>query len=192
MRHSPIMRFGSDRVVPQSPQALCRLAGRHKYFDGYWQNEAFFADPDLIRRRVRDHIQTTEAGQAAHDIVVHYRTYGDEFRPERRRVPGVDYVRRALQTLAAGGARLSDIALVSDDPALARQQLGEVADRMIVHLDGSPLADLNLMLNARNLILTNSSFSWWGGYCTEADQVIYPFRDGMFHYPAPARRFRCL
>ena len=192
MRRSPLLQFGSDHAPPRSLKALRHLAERHQYFDGYWQSEAFFADRDLIRSRVRDHMRPAGAAPIAYDVVVHYRTYADEFRPERRGVPGVGYVRRALANLAAEGAPISGIALVSDDPARARLQLGELAFPMVVHPEGSPLADLALMLQARSLILTNSSFSWWGGYCSEADRIIYPLRSNMFHYPAPARRFRCL
>ena len=49
-----------------------------------------------------------------------------------------------------------------------------------------------LMLRARALILTNSTFSWWGGYCGHADRVLYPPRGALFHYAAPAARFEVI
>jgi hypothetical protein len=45
------------------------------------------------------------------------------------------------------------------------------------------------IMAARNLILTNSSFSWWGGVCGVATSIFYPANQGFAHYPRPAARF---
>ena len=69
------------------------------------------------------------------------------------------------------------------------ERLGALADRVTPLDGGGAFGDMAAMLKARSLILGNSSFSWWGGFCGEAERVIYPRRDGFYHYPAPASRF---
>jgi hypothetical protein len=87
---------------------------------------------------------------------------------------------------------LPEITLISDRPESARRMLESFGAQVRIYDSGSAYGDFSAMVHARNLILTNSSFSWWGGFCSEAETVLYPRNDGFFHYPAPARRFKCL
>jgi len=54
---------------------------------------------------------------------------------------------------------------------------------------GTAWTDMALMLKARTLILTNSTFSWWGGYGGQAETILYPATGALFHYAVPASRF---
>jgi len=156
----------------RSPADLASLAHRGRYFDGYWQYEGYIADPDTIRTRVRAFLDSKAAGAGIHDIVIHHRGYREEHIPSRRRGPSADYVARASELIERRHGHTSDIVVISDDVAGA-----------------DPFADMTVMLNARALILANSSFSWWAGYCGDASIVTYPERGGAFHYPAAARSF---
>jgi hypothetical protein len=126
------------------------------------------------------------------EVAIHYRTYKEERRPERRRAPGGEYVRGALARIEARLGPAKQILLVSDDPDLAQERLGDLGRSITLVRGGGALDDLALLMKARALILTNSSFSWWGGYCGQAAMVVYPRREGYFHYPAPAARFERL
>lgn len=158
-------------------------------FDGYWQDEAWFARPDFIRERTRAFLDARAPAAPIHDVVVHYRSYREERVPGRREGPSALYVSRALDQVAERLGRTRDMVLVSDNPALALGRLGKVGERLTV-CGGSPASDMALMLSARCLVLANSSFSWWAGYCGDATFVTYPARLGHFHYPSPAKRFR--
>jgi hypothetical protein len=79
--------------------------------------------------------------------------------------------------------------VVSDDPDLALQRLADIGAPVQALGVGGPWDDLALMVGAHNLILTNSSFSWWGGVCSDATRIFYPKDRGFTHYPWPARRF---
>jgi hypothetical protein len=111
-------------------------------------------------------------GADAHDIVIHHRAYREETVPARRRGPSPDYVARATDLIERRHGRTRDIVVISDATPGA-----------------DPFADIAVLLKARALILANSSFSWWAGYCGDATTVAYPARNGAFHYPAPAQRF---
>ncbi len=192
MRRVPLMAYGSDRIAPSGHAALYELVHRHAYFDGYWQNEIYMAAPDLIARRAADFIAARAGPGEAHDLVIHYRSYADETRLERRGTPPAAYFQRALAHIRAGGGEVGDILVVSDRPELARDRIGDLGLPLRFINDADPYADMSLILAARHLILTNSSFSWWGGFCGSTESVIYPRPDGLFHYPAPAKRFVCL
>ena len=181
----PLAGFiGETSPPPGDPAALTRLARRDAYFSGYWQDEAYIAEADALQAAVRAEVFHHTAETPTCDAVIHYRTYKDEARPDRQGVPGTGYFRQCIDIL---GAR--DVVLVSDDPALALDRIGDIGARITVHAGQSAWHDMALLLKARRLILTNSSFSWWGGYAGDAERIYYPGRDRLFHYPHPAARF---
>lgn len=178
-----------ERAGPDTPEALEALARRGAYFDGYWQSEAYIARPEAIRAVVRQFLEARTGPPARHSLVIHCRTYADEVRSDRRGAPGADYFRRAIEAVEAAAAAIHDIALVSDRPSIAMERLGALASRVTPIGGADAFGDMALMLAADSLILGNSSFSWWGGFCGDANMVIYPRRGDFHHYPAPASRF---
>ncbi|MDQ2860933.1 MAG: hypothetical protein M3T55_09450 [Pseudomonadota bacterium] len=178
-----------EPVVPPGLDALRTIASRGVYFDGYWQNEAYIAEPEVFRAAVRAFLEERGGSTTGHDVVIHCRTYADELWPERRGAPGADFFERAIERIEAEGGAASDIALISDNLALAMERLGALGPRVTPLAGGGGFGDMALMLKARSLILANSSFSWWGGFCGEAERVIYPRRNGFYHYPTPASAF---
>jgi hypothetical protein len=181
------------RVVETSPPAdaagFDRFARSAEAFDGYWQNEAWFARPDFIRERTRAFLDGRSVPGPVHDVVIHYRSFREERVPGRRGGPSALYVSRALDQIATHLGRTGDIVLVSDDLPLALERLGAVGDQVTGRI-ASATTDMSVMLRARALVLSNSSFSWWAGYCGDAGFVTYPKRLDHFHYPEPAWRFR--
>ncbi len=156
---------------------------RGRYFNGYWQDEVYLSD--AFRDIARAFLLEQGGAGPAPDVVIHCRTYTEEVRPERRGVPDRDWFARCLSRLGGTG----DIALISDDPALALARIGAVDRAIRPVTGGSAWSDMALMLRARALILTNSSFSWWGGYCGQAEIILYPPKGALFHYAPPAARF---
>lgn len=43
-----------------------------------------------------------------------------------------------------------------------------------VYLDLPALATLKVIMNARRIVLANSTFSWWGAWLSQADEIVYP------------------
>jgi hypothetical protein len=184
--------YVSEGAPPADEAALADLIARGRYFNGYWQHEAFIADPEAFIAAVRRSAFERAAATPVREVVIPYRTYKEERRPAARRVPGGDYVRAALARIEARMGSAAEIALVSDDPALAMDRLGDLGRPVSVLTTGGPWDDMALLMHARALVLSNSSFSWWGGFCGDAQAAIYPRHDGYFHYPVPAARFECV
>jgi Glycosyl transferase family 11 len=192
MRVAPLPGYVSEGAPPTDGAGLAGLIARGRYFSGYWQNEAYFALPEEFVALTREAVFRRVEAPPRRDLVIHYRTYREEIRRRARRTPGADYVRDALARIEARLGRATDVALVSDDPALALRTLGDVGREFTTVTGAGPWDDLALLMNARALVLTNSSFSWWGGFCGQAEMAIYPRADGFFHYPIPAARFACV
>ena len=172
---------------------LSSFAHRKGYFDGYWQDETYVLDASTLGGWVRDFVRARSGGRPTPGAaVIHYRTYREEDHPRYSRTPEQQYFRDSVAAVEQVCGGLSEILLVSDDPDLALARLGDLGCPVIPVVDQGWAGDLQLMLSARALILSNSSFSWWGGFCGVADIVTYPARGQLYHYPMPARRFLTL
>ena len=188
MRSVRIPGYVSEGFAPADLVALAALVASGGYFNGYWQHEGYIDDPEGFIAQVREAVFRRAAPTARCDLAIHYRTYKEEIRPGAQGAPGGDYVRAALAHIAATLGEAANVHLVSDDPALALERLGDVGCDVTVAGGADPWSDMALLLSARALVLTNSSFSWWGGFCGEAEAILYPRRQGYFHYPIPAAR----
>jgi hypothetical protein len=177
---------------PSSSDGLSQLCHRPTYFNGYWQNEAFIAYPETIRSQVGQFIGEQGGDAPAHDLVVHFRTHKQEKNPRRKGIPQTDYYRRAIEEREARLGSVERIVLISDDTGLAMECLRPLGRQIVVPGSGDAYHDAVLMLRARSLVLTNSSFSWWGGYCSSAAFVAYPTKGDLYHYSVPATTFHCL
>jgi hypothetical protein len=189
MRRMPGRGYVCEGLPPPDGAGLKALITGGVYFNGYWQDEAYFPGARAFREAARAFLRDRGAGAAAAETVIHLRTYKEEIRSARRAIPKPAYFQYCVETLEAEAGRALAINLISDDPAVALDSIGDLAGRVRVARSGDLWEDMALMLAARALILTNSSFSWWGGYCGEAGRIFYPARGVLAHYPQPARRF---
>ncbi|MEO8811332.1 MAG: hypothetical protein ABI376_00270 [Caulobacteraceae bacterium] len=184
--------YVAQGAPPANRAAFARLAAGGGYFDGYWQDEAWVAADAGLRATIRDWLLEKGGRSTARDVVVHYRTYKEEVRPARRATPDAAWFAAAIARAEAIPGAGGEIVLISDDPDLALDRLGDIGRRLVVPRASSPWADMALMLRARALVLSNSSFSWWGGWCGEAATIVYPAPGHLHHYPAPAQGFTVL
>jgi Glycosyl transferase family 11 len=185
----PTPGFVVERRRPTGEAELRALVEKGDFFSGYWQDEAYMLDAERLRLQIRRMFETLGRHAPGGLVVIHYRTYKEERRRGARRTPPGRFFVDALQRVEADSGPVREVALISDDVALARRRLGDLG-RPIVELGRTDAwADLALMARARALILTNSSFSWWGGFCSGARTVIYPRADNYVHYPQPSGRF---
>jgi hypothetical protein len=185
----PIPGFFRERRRAPSEAALRALIARNAFFSGYWQDEAYMLEAERLRGQIRRLFETEGPRAPAGLVAIHYRTYKEERRRRARRTPSARFFADALERIEAEIGQVREVVLVSDDVALARRRLGDLGRPIVEVVQEGAWADLALMARARALVLTNSSFSWWGGFCSDARLVIYPRSDGYVHYPRPSTRF---
>ncbi|WP_170219220.1 alpha-1,2-fucosyltransferase [Nocardioides litoris] len=137
-----------------------------------------FTRPEL-QRFIADRLSDVDLDEVAqhasprprnHEVVINIRR-GDYYsNPQFRRTFGfdiVDYVGNAWTELCEGGSPPS-IAIVSDDPDWCRQHLRlpgvcQADTRYVGPADGI-LVSWATVARARELIITNSTFSYWAAY----------------------------
>ena len=62
--------------------------------------------------------------------------------------------------------------VVSDDIEMAKDRLKDCTDIVFIHND--VITDLQFMIGAKNLIIPNSTLSWWGAYLGRHEKVCCP------------------
>lgn len=95
--------------------------------------------------------------------------------PHRHPFVGKRFLRDAIDSLATTG--LKNYIVCSDDIAWCRKFFGNL--RSIYYVEGEDvLTQLFLQAECRHNIISNSTFSWWGGYLNRnpSKRVIFPSR----------------
>lgn len=147
-------------VIRQRPAAsglerpsLPRRRWRPVVLDGYFQHETWVPSPDALGKKIADHLSQPSLTQTA----VHLRR-GDFLRLGQG-LPA-SYYEQALDLV--GGA--DDVVVVSDDE-LAAEGLASRLQRLGIKAEasggGSVVEDFATLAASRNLIMSNSTFSWW-------------------------------
>jgi hypothetical protein len=156
------------------------------YLDGYWQHHEWFADrADLLRNQLRlglARIRLPDEVYAAIrrcDVVLHVRR-GDYLNASVQN-GGLgplsdDYYRRGIQQLRDQGHRIDRIGVISDDPLGASVlDLGSDSKNcLVITGQGDHMTDFATLVQARALIIANSSFSWWAAWIACGIPVIIP------------------
>jgi len=94
-------------------------------------------------------------------IIIQYRDYGKEF-PDFMHLNWENYYEKALSLMPD-----KKIYVVTDNPVAAKKDIKLDCE----YLNISPIVDFFLICNADYLIMSNSTFSWWGAYLSEAETV---------------------
>lgn len=139
-------------------------------FPGYFQSEIFF-DPDAMAglKIKAEHLYEARRTLAsindkAHKVFVHVRR-GDyltiDFHGLRDTALPVSYFRERIEWFRQN-VRDPFFVFVTDDPAYVEKTYSDVQPKHVSK--ANKYTDLALMSLCSSGIMSNSSFSWWGGY----------------------------
>ncbi len=82
-----------------------------------------------------------------------------------------EYYKQALTLISP----VSRVVVASDDRQWAESLKGDESGHWIELSSGNDhFEDLSVLANARQLVLSNSTFSWWGAFLSGAEQVVVP------------------
>jgi len=145
------------------------LADQPAIMEGYFQSPKYFDD---YREEVKNLFCFDSANDCSHlvgddTIGVHIRR-GDYLNvPTVHGILDLDYYKRALDLVDG-----DNVVICTDDPDWAETHFG--GDCQISNFE-SEVDDLYLLSQCKKVILSNSSFSWWGAYLgKEKETVIVP------------------
>ncbi|KRE97324.1 hypothetical protein ASG76_00920 [Nocardioides sp. Soil774] len=163
-------------VFPEAHQRLVLLRDEVRFTDRRvqpWRNEVELDaryDPPHLEAFCREFLLpgVGNAAAPADRLVVNVRR-GDYYAPEHVDEFGFDvvsFVRAAVDEAISGGGAPASIRIVSDDTGWCDDHLGFLKGIAPVSFGATndPLSDLRELAQARRLILSNSTFAYWGGY----------------------------
>lgn len=150
---------------------------------GYFQSERYFADHEpFVRALFAPFIAEKEPGT----LGIHIRLGDYKHLRDKHRIMDIAFLKRASSHLSP---ELHRLILFSDEPDAAVAMLAHVPelDRFTLEIDsGSPCESLRRMTAMEELVISCSSFSWWGAWLGNTRKVIVPsdwFVSGMENYP---------
>jgi len=145
-----------------------RCAGRCARLRGYFERACHYL-PHI--ERLREWFAPAARPHASAQTILHIRA--TDFIRFGKMLPR-DYYLQALEALGNPG----DIGICTDDPRHELVQYFRARGAVIHHQHD--LGDFALMMGARNLVLSLSTFAWWAAFLSEANVV----------QPAPAAGWR--
>lgn len=179
------MQFLSDNAVKweyrnvKKNQKLISL--QNAYLIGYWSREWYLYD---FQKRLQDHLkfecekklsmankEYLRLIQKEETLAIHLRggDYSETFRLQR------DYYLKAIEIVMRDNI-VNNLLVFTNDKVYASTVLDGLYYRIVdcnTGLDSS--IDMFLMTKAKNLIIANSTFSWWGAYLNKSNNtIIYP------------------
>jgi hypothetical protein len=170
----PVVRFDD---AYQAPGEVLALVKDRTHYAGFFQSELFFKDAAAdVRRMFRPRPEHERAFKDRYEdllrepyVCCHVRR--TDYLDWRGGVAlPVSYYRAGLERLALDPGRT--IVVVGDDLDWLRDELGDERFRFERNEE---IVDLLLLANAQELVLSNSSFAWWGAWLNErASRVVAP------------------
>ncbi len=148
-----------------APEALRPAVRDWAHYDGYFQSERWFAGAeDAVRQAFTP--KESRPVPALDYVCVHVRRGDYRSWPEIMISP--DWYKRALKALDVD----APVLFVSDEDVSG--EFSDVPGAMF-NTPGDSSADLQAVANARWVIISASTFSWWGAWLnTRAERVIAP------------------
>lgn len=154
--------------------------GDRTHLDGYFQSEKnFISAEDEVRKcfsfdhHVVEAVKRYEGGKFKHFLETNENTAVHIRRTDYLKYPDVypifdsTYYERCLNSIHDKGR----VIVFSDDMEWCRNTFkGKGYD----YIDLPPIESMYLMSNCKNIIMANSSFSWWAAWIGKCENVIYP------------------
>jgi hypothetical protein len=143
------------------------------HYDGYFQSEEWFAGAeDMVRNAFRP--KESRPVPSGDYVCINVRRGDYRTHLKGSLLIGPDWYKRALAALSV----TAPVVFVSDEDV--SDEFGDVSNAAFQQA-GDPSADLQTVMNARWVILSASTFSWWGAWLNErAEAVIVPSRFAGF------------
>lgn len=133
-----------------------------KYFENYKEEiqKSFKFKTDWIKDRM-NHKDITAMEKLMNGSMIAVHVRGGDFKQPKYQICGPDYYAEAYSEFQDGAG----LCVFTDDEEYARSILpADRAECMISHPVDESIIDMYMLSRAKKLILSNSTFSFWGGF----------------------------
>jgi len=138
---------------------------------GYFQSSHYFADQkEAIRELFKPFIAEKQPGT----LGIHFRLGDYKNLQFLHRVSDAEFLQKAAERVSPD---IKNLILFSDESDAAAEIIAGIPafDRFTIEIDcNSPCDALRRMTAMQELILSCSSFSWWGAWLGETEKVMLP------------------
>ena len=156
------------------------------YYEGYWQSTHHYTEVKEELQRVYSHPEPNEynagyikAMGMCNSVGIHVRRGDYLNEPEFRSICGILYYKKGIETILSDGKKHTFFIFSNDmnwccenlTPLMSGHQFVFVTDNK----GKNSCWDMFLMTHCKDLIIANSSFSWWGAFLNKnVNRVIAP------------------
>lgn len=179
MHFKKMLNVKYESYIRENPNEKIK---KNDVLNGYWQSEKYFADvsheviKDFNFKNISEESQkVAEEMKNCNSVAVHIRR-GDYLGLSRYvNLAQTNYYKNATEYINKT-VENPVFYVFSDDVQWCKANMEFPGKTVYVDFNKGDKSyqDMYLMSSAKNIILANSSFSWWAGYLGEHDMVIRP------------------
>lgn len=154
------------------------------YYEGYWQSHSYYTGMKPLLHQLFTpprpnayNAEMTALIEQSDSIGLHVRRGDYKNAPEFNGICTPGYYKKAIDKATKDG-RVHTLFVFSNDIAWCRENIPQMANSQdIVFVDGNKGSDscwdMFLMTHCRQLVIANSTFSWWGAFLNQRAEHIY-------------------
>lgn len=176
-----IFKFTNINLINENNIDKYEISEADKIYDGYWQSIRYVQNREyFIIRILKDRFFKEFIQNRTSNIVLHIRR-GDQATALSSNIYSildVDYYERAIKYIILQGENFNEITICSDDILWCKENVQKLkgVEKINYSNSSSMIEDFLLMYNAKYLISSNSTFSWWAGYVGNSVKFLIPKR----------------
>ena len=154
------------------------------YFEGYWQSYKYFAK---IKSQILEAFAFPEPYgynkslaleiASCNSVGIHIRRGDYLNHKDFKGICDLDYYKRALKALVVDSKEYCFYIFSNDIPWCKKNIQPLINEHRVIYVTENRAQDsfwdMYLMSKCRNLIIANSSFSWWGAFLNNVAQYVY-------------------
>lgn len=154
------------------------------YYEGYWQCVNYYLDMKEQLRQVFAHgkpdaynTEMIRQIKSTHSVGIHVRRGDYKNAPDFNGICTMDYYRKAISQASSDHQEKTFFVFSNDIPWCLQNIKPLIEGHNVMFVDGNrgknSCWDMFLMTYCSELIIANSSFSWWGAFLNENAKKIY-------------------
>ncbi len=175
-------------LIPPYSKNYCYLPEAflpgNRYYEGFWQCIKNF---EAIKPQLLNVFEHPEPNDYNHDLImqisscnsvgIHIRRGDYLNEPEFRNICGVEYYKKGVEMVLSDGDR-HEFFIFSNDMQWCKENIEPLVGNSVIHYvtgnkGKNSCWDMFLMTYCNDLIIANSSFSWWGAFLNKKESRVY-------------------
>lgn len=176
--------YVTKRIDNQSFDKKALYYGQSCYYEGYWQSIHYYLNikEEILRVYSHQHPNAYNAAlikemETNESVGIHVRRGDYLYSPDFQGICNLDYYKKAISGILSDGVN-HVFYIFSNDIAWCRENLlellhGQKCVFCTENKGNNSCWDMFLMTHCKDLIIANSSFSWWGAFLNKRVNRVY-------------------